>query len=318
MKHFLKLLLISVVLIFPFNPIHAKEDKELRQQRQAAQKERQAEKKQRNQEINDSIKAFAEFTVTLRAEYPPLLQEIDTELEFKQVDLQAVRNAKIAEAEAEYQTIWTSLLMPQGGQPSMEALKEIEEKAKVLSNKLFQVKEEAAQDAQKEKMASEQQKHALLQERDNRALKEAASLGLTKTYEPIMAHPIGGELTRQETQWNERETKDIEQIHQRNLKIIREFKTGQKLREWELQNSHEDFQLHWKEKRELHELEVQQQFTNSLLMRPAQGAEIKQQEIMAKFAEIAKQNKLVKIKYDTLRKKNTIKRREEKKKLLEG
>jgi hypothetical protein len=315
MKHFLKLLLLSLVIVLPFNQIHAKEDKELRQQRQAAQKERQAEKKQRNQEINDSIKSFSEFTASLRSEYPPLLEEIDIEFEFKQVELQADRNAKIAEAEAEYQTMWTSLLMPQGGQPPKEALKEIEEKAKALSDKLFQLKEEAAKAEHKEKIASKKRKHALLQERDTRALDEAAALGLTKKYEPITAKPIGSELTRQETQWNEREEKDIERIHQRHHKIIQEFRNGQKLREWELQNFDEDFQLQWKEKRELHELETQQQFFNSFLMQPAQGTEVKQQDVMAKFAEIAKQNKLVKIKYDTIRKKNSITRREEKKKL---
>lgn len=52
-------------------------------------------------------------------------------------------------------------------------------------------------------------------------------------------------------------------------------------------------------------------------MQPTQGQEVNQQEIMAKFAEIAKQNKLVKIKYNTTRKKNSITRREEKKKLQE-
>ena len=315
MKILLTIMLVTVALIIPLDQIHAKEDKELRQQRQAAQKERQAEKKLRNQEINDSIKAFSEFTASLRSEYPPLLQEIDTELEFKQVDLQAEHNAKIAEAEVEYQTLWTGLLMPQGGQPPKEALKEIEKKAQALSDKLFQLKEEAAQAEHKEKIASKKQKHALLEERDTRALEEAASLGLTKKYEPIIAKPIGGELTRQETQWNKREKKDIERIYQRNHKIIQDFRTGQKLREWELQNVDEDFQLQWKEKRELHELKTQQQFFNSLLMRPAQGAELKQQDIMAKFAEIAKQNKLVKIKYNTIRKKNSITRREEKKKL---
>jgi len=39
---------------------------------------------------------------------------------------------------------------------------------------------------------------------------------------------------------------------------------------------------------------------------------------MAKFAKLGKQTKLVKIKYDIIRKKNSITRREEKKKLQEG
>ena len=318
MKNFLTIFFVTIALFIPVDQIHAKEDKELRKQRQEAQKKRQAEKKERNLEITDAIKSFAEFTATLRYEYPPLLKEIDTEFEFKQVDLQADRNAKIAEVEAENQTMWASLLMPQGGGPNMEALKKIEEKAKIQSDKLFRLKEEAAQTAHKEKMASEKKKHALLQQRDNRALEEAASLGLTKKYTPIMASPIGGELTRQEKQWNKREKIYIEQIQLRNLKIIQEFKNGEKLREWELKNFDEDFQLQWDEKQELHALESQQRFFNSLLMQATQGAEVNQQEMMAKFAELGKQTKLVKIKYDTVRKKNSITRREEKKKLEKG
>jgi hypothetical protein len=133
-----------------------------------------------------------------------------------------------------------------------------------------------------------------------------------------VATPIGGELTRQETQWNEREEKEIEKMHVRNLKIVREFKNGRKLREWELNNMDKDFQLTWDEKRELHMLESQQMFLNNFLMQAAQGAEVNQQEIMAKFAELGKQTKLVKIKYNTIRKKNSIIRRGEKKKLQEG
>jgi len=318
MKFSLTLLFVSIAIILPVSHVHAKEDKELRKQRQAAQKERQTEKNERNQEINDAIKSFQEFIRNLKNEYPVLLKDIDTEFELTQVDLQAARAAKIASAEAEYQKKWTGLFIRPEGQMTMEAIKEMEEQAKAHSNELFRIKEEAAKIAHKEKMASEKQKHALLGERDNRALEEAASLGLTKKYEPIVAKPIGGELTRQEEQWNEREEKEIEKIHTRNLQIIREFKNGAKLREWELNNMDEDFQLTWKEKRELHTLESQQMFFNNFLMLSVQGAEINQQEIMAKFAELGEQTKLVKIKYDTIRKKNSIIRRGEKKKLQEG
>ena len=79
-----------------------------------------------------------------------------------------------------------------------------------------------------------------------------------------------------------------------------------------------DLQFTWKEKLELHTLESQQLFFKIFLMLSVQGAEINQQEILAKFAELRKQNKLVKIKYDTMRKKNSITRRGEKKKLQEG
>jgi hypothetical protein len=318
MKTFLTILFVTVALIIPLDQIQAKEDKELRKQRQEAQKERQAKKNERNREIADAAKAFREFTGSLKNEYQALLKDIDTEFELTQVDLQAERAGKIAEAEAAYQKKWTSLFMPTGGQMNMAALKEIEQEAKAHSDELFRLKEEAAKIAHKEKMASEKQKHALLQERDNRALEEAASLGLTKKNEPIVAMPIGGELTREEKQWNEREEKEIEKMHTRNLQIVREFKNGGKLREWKLSNMDKDFHLTWEEKRELHTLESQQMFLNNFLMQAAQGAEVNQQEIMAKFAELGKQTKLVKIKYDTIRKKNSITRREEKKKLQEG
>jgi hypothetical protein len=202
MKNFSTLLLVSMVLIIPVSHIQAKEDKELQKQRQAAQKERQAEKDERNREMADTTKSFREFTHNLKNEYPALLKEVDTEFELKQVDLQAERDAKIAQAEAEYQTKWSSLFMRPGGAMNMDALKEMEQEAKAYSDELFRLKEEAAQIAHKEKMASEKQKHALLQELDKRAMEEAASLGLTKKYEPILATPIGGELTRQENQWN--------------------------------------------------------------------------------------------------------------------
>ena len=41
-------------------------------------------------------------------------------------------------------------------------------------------------------------------------------------------------------------------------------------------------------------------------MQAAQGAEVNQQDIMPKFAELGKQAKFGKIKYDTIRKKNSI------------
>lgn len=318
MKHFLPLLLISVALIIPVDQLQAKEDKELRKQRQAAQKERQAKKNERNREIADATKSFREFTRDLKVEYSDLLQDVDTEFELTQVDLQAERQAKIAQAEAEFQKKWTSLFLRPGGQMNKDALKKMEQETKVHSNELFRIKEEAAQIAHKEKMGSEKQKHALLQERDNRALEEAASLDLTKKYEPILATPIGGELTRQEKQWNERAEKEIEKIHTRNSQNVREFKNGGKLREWERKNLDKDFQLKWEEKRELHAIESQQTFYNSLLMQSAQGAEVNPQDIMAKFAELSKQTKLVKIKYQTIRKKNSITRRGEKKKLQKG
>jgi len=318
MKNFLTFLFLTIALIIPLDQIHAKEDKELRKLRQVAQKEQKKKKTERKKEIADATKTFREFTRSLKEEYPALLKDIDIEFELTQVDLQADRAAKIAEAEAEYQKKWTSLFMHPGGAMNMDGLKKMEHEAKAHSDELFRLKEEAAQIAHKEKMASEKQKHALLQERDTRAIDEATFLGLTQKPEPILATPIGSELTRQEKQWNEREKKEIERTHVRNLRTIREFKNGGKLREWELKNFDEDFHLKWEEKRELQKLQSQQTFYNALLMQSAQGAEINQQEIIAKFAELAKQTKLIKIQFNKIRKKKSIIRRGERKKILEG
>ncbi len=317
MKTLLTIFIVSIALIFPIDQLQAKEDKELRKQRQAAQKERQAEKNERNRELADARKNFREFTRDLKMEYSSLLKDVDTEFELTQVDLQAERAAKMSEIEAEYQTKWTNLLLNPGGGMNKETLKKMEQEAKAHSNELFRLKEEAAQIAFKEKIASQQQKDALLQERDTRALEEASSLRLTKQYEPITATPIEGELTRQEKQWNDRENKEIERIHTQNIRTIREFKNGRALREWESKNLEEDFQLKWQEKRELHDIQSQLTFFNSLLMQAAQGGEVSQQEIMAKFTELGKQNKLVRIKYNSIKKKNSIKRRIEKKKIQE-
>ncbi len=318
MKTLFILLFVSLALIFPISQVHAKESTELRKQRQAAQQERQAEKTDRNRESAEARKSFGEFTRSLKPEYKALLKEVDIEFELTQVDLQADRAAKIAEAEAEYQKKLTSAFLHPDGAMNTDALKKMEQEAKAHSDELFRLKEEAAQIAHTEKAASEKHKHVLLQEMDTRAIDEVVSLGLTKKSEPIVATPIGGELTRQEKQWNEREKKDIERTHVRNLRTIREFKNGEKIRAWELNNLDEDFHLKWEEKRELHTIQSQQIFYSTLLMQAAQGKDINQQEVIAKFAELAKHTKLVKIKFDTIRKKESIIRRGEKKKLQES
>jgi len=151
MKTFFILLFASIALIFPISQVHAKESKELRKQHQAAQQERQAERTDRNRESAEARKSFGEFTRSLDPEYKTLLKEVDIDFELTQVDLQAERAAKIAEAEAEYQKKWTSVFMHPGGAMNMDALKKMEHEAKAHSDELFRLKEEAAQIAQKKK-----------------------------------------------------------------------------------------------------------------------------------------------------------------------
>jgi hypothetical protein len=290
-------------------------EKELQKQRNIAQKERQDKRTERNQEIADATKAFRDMTRNLKNEYQARLKDLDTGFEMKQVELQADRDAKIANAEAEYQKKWASLFMRPGGQWTPESLKEVEKEAKAYSDDLFRLKKESAENAHKEKMGIEEQKHALLKEMDKKAMDQAASLGLTKNYPPILATPIGDELTRSEKQWNEREQKESEKIQERNLQTVSEFMNGEKLWEWERRNLNEDFKLTWDEKSELQKLETQQTFFNTFLMQSAQEKKVDQQHLMDQFAELAKETKLIKIKYHQIRKTNEITRREEKTKL---
>ncbi|MGD9849727.1 MAG: hypothetical protein AB7T38_00535 [Nitrospirales bacterium] len=315
----MKYILPILLLFLGFNGSSAlaetKEDKELRKQRQEAQKERQELKNERNREIADATRSFREFARNLKKEYQSRLKDLDLDFELKQVELEADRKAKMANAEAEYQKKLTGLFLSPEKEWTPESLKELEKDAKTYSDELFRLKKEAAQIAHNEKMTVEDQKHALLKEMDSKAMDYAASLGLTKDPQPLLATPIGGELTRQEEQWNTREQKEVETIRTRNLQTVSEFRNGEKIREWERRNMEEDFALKWEEKSELHEVESQQTITNTFMLQMTQGQKVDHGDIMAQYAELAKKNKLIKIKYDQIRKKNTINRREEKKKL---
>jgi hypothetical protein len=59
-------------------------------------------------------------------------------------------------------------------------------------------------------------------------------------------------------------------------------------------------------------LETQQTFFDIFLMQSAREERVDQQHIMDRFAELAKETQLIKIKYTENRKTNEIKRREEK------
>lgn len=315
MKYVLPILLLFLGVNGSPTLAEAKEDKELRQQRQAAQKERQELKNERNREIADATRSFREFTQNLKKEYQGRLKDLDLEFELKQVELEAERKAKMANAEAEYQKKLTGLFMSPDRPWTPESLKELEKDAKAYSDELFRLKKEAARIAHNEKMAMQDQKHALLKEMDSKAMDYAASLGLTKDPQLLLATPIGGELTRQEEQWNAKEQNDVETIRGRNLQTVSEFRNGENIREWERRNMDEDFELEWEEKSELHEVESQQTITHTLMLQMTQGLKVEQEDIMAQYAELGKKNKLIKIKYDQIRKKNAIHRREEKKNL---
>src|SRR5690606_38341045 len=138
----------------------------------------------------------------------------------------------------------------------------------------------------------------------------AASLGLTREPAPVLASPIGGELTRPEEQWNERERKEVRTIAERNDKALAKYANGAKLREWERANLDEDFRLAWEEKRELDELVSQRMLFRSFMLQADPSRPADAQSFTDRLAEAEHQEKLIRIKYDQLRKTKAIERRE--------
>ena len=105
-------------------------------------------------------------------------------------------------------------------------------------------------------------------------------------------------------------------LEQRNSKALSEFRSGAKLRRWEIRNLHEDFELTWDEKAELHALESEQVFYNTLFIQAAQGQQVDQQKGFAQIAELNEKKKLINIEYQKIRDKSRITLREERKSIL--
>ncbi|MGD8951878.1 MAG: hypothetical protein PVG62_14105 [Desulfobacterales bacterium] len=243
------------------------------------------------------------------------MEELDVEFELKRVELKADESAKVAVAEAEYQKKVTSLFMKPGVQFDAETTNKMQADGKAYADELFALQKESAEVLHKEMISNEKQKNELLLQMDQLALEKAASLGLMKEYDPILATPLGDGLTKQEEQWNDREYKEVAKIKERNQYTISEFEYGATLRAWEIKNREEDFELTWQEKAEEHALGAEQMFYNSLLMQSGQDGAVAQQEFLSRLAELNKEKQLIKIKYKKISDQNRIKRREEKKKI---
>lgn len=311
-------LFIAIPLLFALTPALADDSKELRKQQQAAQKERQAEKKERSGEINDARKDFRELARAMKSDYQQQVKELSTEFELQRVDLRANHDIKITEAEAEFQKRQSDMLMKTGFNFDQQTIERIQAEGKAYADKLFALKRESAEELHGARIANEERKNELLTKRDQLLLAEAGSLGLTREYPPILATPIGDTLTRNEEKWNEREAKEVRKLQEHNGKILSEFRNGEKLRKWEIQVLNEDFKLTWDEKSELDALDSEQNFFSTLMMQPIQGGKTDPQAYMSKITEINKNKKLINIKYRKIREQNRIKRREEKKEILDG
>ena len=231
-------------------------------------------------------------------------------------ELRARHDAKVAEAEAEHQKKLTELLAQQDMQFDESAIEKLRAEAKAFSDELFQLRKEAAEELHRERVAKEMRVSAILSERDRMALEKASSLGLLQDYSPILATPVGDGLTPQEERWNEHEREEVLRLEDRNAKLLNEFTTGEALRDWEIKNLKEDFELEWDEKSELQALESEEYFYNALLVQAAKSGSFDQKKVASKMTELSKRKKLIQIRYKEIRDRNRLARREEKKELV--
>jgi len=313
-KMICRTLFLLIFVVSNFQTV-ANDAKELRKERQTAQRERQAQKNQRSKGLNEAKKTFRDSTRLLKTEYQEKVKDLDTSFKIQEVELKAGHSTKIAEAEAKYRISLSGVFMNTGNNVDETALEKMQDEGKKHADSVFNLKKQSAQELHEARLENEKQKNALLLERDQLALEKAAELGLTRDYDPILAAPVGDGLTDQEVKWNEREKAEVVKIKGKNLKSLGEFRNGEKLREWQLNNLNKDFKLTWDEKTELHALESQQVFFNTMFMQSAKGEEVDQQAIMARLAENDKKRQLISIEYKKNRDVNRIKRQKEKKDL---
>ena len=310
------LLMISLTVGLPAGTSFGADDKTVRTERQKAQKLRQQQKNDRNSEIRDASNSFREFARDLKMEYQEKARDLDTEFRLQQVDMNAERDAKIAETEIELRQKINQIMLNPNQSSDEAAVEQLKTDMKTYSDQIFEIKKQAAIEKHREFIDNELKKHQLMNERDDAALVMANDLGLRSQYEPILATPIGDGLTKQEKSWNEREKKEVERLFKSSQRLLGEFLYGKELRQWEIENKREDFDLKWQKKSELQALNLEQTFYSSALMQSSQGAEFDQAAFNKRMTELQKQNQLINIKFKKIHDKNRIKRSEERRKMV--
>ena len=306
----------GLVLVFAFGPVGAQSTDAGGDARPTTQKERQLEKTERNQAIKDATRKFRDFVRDLRIEYRDRITDLEAEFEQRRVELRAEYDAKIAEAEAERQKKFAELLTGPDARLDEATIAELRLQAQRFSDELFELRKEAAEALHQARVAKEMRQNEILTEQDRLALEKASSLGLTQAYSPILATPAGQALTAQEERWNERERQEVLRLEDRNAQLLNEYATGEALRTWEIENLKEDFKLEWDEKTELHALDSEQYFYEALVAYAVQAGSFDQKKLASKITELSKQRKLIQIRFNEIRDRNRIKRREEKTEIL--
>jgi hypothetical protein len=316
MNNILRLVTLAVVLLFEPGHAVAADDRELYKQRLEAQRERQRQVNERNGEINAARSDFRSFAQELKVDYREQTKSLNTELELRKADIKADHDARVADAEAEYQSKVMGVYMNPEGANTPRTPEQLSADTKAHADTLFSLKKQHAETLHAETLAIMKKKDALWAEMDQKALDEAAALGLTGTYQPILATPIGGALTKQEERWNEREKKAVMKHEEQNRKLLAEFRNGAKLRQWEIDNLNEDFRLTWEEKDKVHALDAEQKVVNSMLTGAGQSGQVDQQQWMKQIQELGAEKRKINTEYRKIRGKNRIERREQRKAIL--
>lgn len=315
MKTAIYIVLILLVFIFPTFNASAAESQDLRKQRRMAHDERMAKKNQRHAELAKAKKNFNSFVRDLKAEYDPKLNDLDKEFKLKRVKLAADAKAKRAEIDADNHKAMLLHSLNPDKPLDMKTIEKKNAESDSFGGKVYALEKAHAKSLHEESIANEKRKNALLKQRDQLALDKAEALGLLHQYTPILATPIGGQLTRHEKKWNEQEKKNTERINKKNLAIVQKFKCGEKIREWKIQNMMADFELERLEKEERHRIDSEVSLYNTKLYFGENIDKAKQQEYLSKLAELEKKKELIRIKYEEIRERNMIMRREEEKRM---
>lgn len=316
MIHYPTILFIGALLLPNFYALAA-DDASVKAERRTAHQQRQQLKKERTKSNQAAVKTFREFSRDLKLDYKEQLRQADTEFKLQSIELRAERDSKIALAEKDMQQTMTQLMLNAKQFDSEEAISQLKADIKQHSDQVFAIKKQAAQIVHEAMVNNEEKKHQLLTQRDQQALEKAQSLGLRDKYEPILADAIGGELTSKEASWNEREAKEIDKLFSKNQRLLNEFLIGAELREWEIGNLKEDFDLQWRQKEELHNLNAEQVYYSMFSFAGIADNQPNQQQLSERLAEMTTQNKLINIKYQKLKEQNKVKRRE-KQRLITG
>ena len=293
----------------------AVDERNLKELRREAHRERQALRKERNQRLNDAVKSLRLEADDITAEYRERVRTIDTEFDLDRVRLDAETDSEIAALEGALQKELGVGMAAATETALLNHLSAMGERTRAHQDRVFEARKRGAGRVQAAQLEALSRKGRLLSERDDRVLARARELGLMTMPTPVLATPIGGELTRNEIQWNEREQRDVQRLHERHVGLLGEFSYGQKLRAWERANLEEDFALEWQELSELQDLQSQQRMLNPVMLQAGMADETSRQQSFARLAELGEQQNQIKIRYQHLRRERDIQRREEKRAL---